>query len=113
MNTDSAMGGLIKQGGNLESPRDSKATDWPNVGSSGPAGQASGANQLVKQTTEQEGPMHTQDSGVRTPSVWGKADFPVGKSKGEGGMASTAVSIKGSIDCETGQMSPNATEQTY
>ena len=57
--------------------------------------------------------MHTQDSGDRTPSVWGKADFPVGKSKGEGGMASTAVSIKGSIDCETGQMAPRADLQTY
>ena len=105
--------GLIKLGGNLESPRESKPSDWPNVGASGPAGQSSGANQLVKQTTEQEGPMHTQDSGDRTPSVWGKADFPVGKSKGEGGTASTAVSIKGSVDLNTGEMSPEAREQTY
>jgi hypothetical protein len=107
------MGGLIKLGGNLENPRDSKAQDWPNVGASGPAGQESGRNQLVKQTTEQEGPMHTQDSGDMTPSVWGKADFPVGKSKGESGSSPSAVSIKGSIDCSTGQMVPNAVDQTY
>ena len=105
------MGGLIKQGGNLESPREASGKDWPNVGASGPAGQSSGANQLVKQTTEQEGPMHTQDSGDRTPSVWGKADFPVGKSKGEGGMASTAVKCDWSVDLSSGQTMPNAAEK--
>jgi hypothetical protein len=113
MNTDSAMGGLIKLGGNLENPRDAKATDWPNVGASGPAGESSGAGKLVSQTEAQEGPMHTQDSGDMTPSVWGKADFPVMKSKGEGGMAPTSLSIKGSVDCSTGQMEPRADLQTY
>ena len=98
MNTDMLWAVSSSKVGILESPREASGKDWPNVGASGPAGQSSGANQLVKQTTEQEGPMHTQDSGDRTPSVWGKADFPVGKSKGEGGMASTSVSIKGSID---------------
>lgn len=101
---------LIKLGGNLESPRESKATDWPNVGASGPAGQASGANQLLKLTQNQEGPRHTEDNGPNTPSVWGKVEgFTVSKSKSQ----STSVSFKGSIDCETGQMSPNAKEQTY
>ena len=105
---------LIKLGGNLESPRESKATDWPNVGASGPEGQASGSNQLIKQSENQCGPRHTQDSGDNTPSVWGKdGEFTVGKSKGEGGMASTSVSFKGSVNFETGEMSPNAEEQTY
>jgi len=110
MNTDSNMGKLIALGGNLESPRDSKATDWPNVGASGPAGQSSGAGQLVKQTENQCGPRHTEDSGDNTPSVWGKVEgFTVSQAKSEG----TALSIKGSVDFKTGQMVPNAEEQTY
>lgn len=113
MNTDSAMGGLIKQGGNLENPREAKATDWPNVGASGSAGTASGQNKLVDLNMNQEGPRHTQDSGENTASEWGVKGFDPSKNKGEGGMASTAVSIKGSIDCETGQMVPNAVDQTY
>jgi hypothetical protein len=108
------VGSLISLGGNLEDPRNAKASDFGSGDyASGPAGQSSGAMQLVKQTTTQEGCMHTQDSGPETPSVWGKADFPVGKSKGEGGLASTSLSIKGSINCQTGQMEPNATAQTY
>jgi hypothetical protein len=103
MNTDSKMGGLIALGGNLEDPRNSKPTDWPAVGPSGAEGMASGTNQLVKQTTEQEGPMHTQDSGEHTPSVWGKADFSVSKNSGEGGMRSTAISIPCSVDFNSGQ----------
>jgi hypothetical protein len=109
MNTDSNMGKLIALGGNLESPREAKGSDWPNVGASGPAGQESGRNQLVKLTEMQEGPMHTQDSGDNTPSVWGKADFPVMKNKGESGTAPMAMSYKrGGVDFETGQMSVNA-----
>ena len=114
MNTDSNMGSLVKLGGNLESPRESKPSDWPNVGASGSAGEASGAGKLISQTENQCGPRHTEDSGDNTPSKWGSdGGFTVGKSKGEGGMASTSISIKGSIDCVTGQMSPNAEEQTY
>ena len=115
MNTDSAMGGLIKQGGNLETPREAKGSDWPNVGASGPAGESSGAGKLVTQTENQEGAGRNADSGWGTPSVWGKAgtEYKIGVSKGEGGMASTAVSIKGSVDCKTGQMSPPAQDQTY
>lgn len=114
MNTDSNMGALVKLGGNLEDPRNSKPTDWPNVGPSGSAGEESGAGKLVPQTEAQEGPRHTEDSGENTPSVWGKVEgFTVSKNKGEGGMASTAVSIKGSVDLNTGEMSPNAMEQTY
>src|SRR5208337_5306632 len=114
MKSNDKMGGLVPLGGNLEQPRMSKATDYPAVGPSGPEGMAEGAEKLVTQNTNQEGPRHTQDSGDQTPSVWGKdGEFTVGKSKGEGGMMSTAVSIKGSIDCETGQMVPNALEQKY
>lgn len=105
---------LIKLGGNLESPRESKPTDWPNVGASGPEGQESGSNQLIKQSENQCGPRHTQDSGDNTPSVWGKdGEFTVTKNKGESGSAPSSLSIKGSINLETGQMSPNAEEQTY
>ena len=111
MNTDSAMGGLIKMGGNLDEPRNSKATDWPNVGASGPAGEASGAGKLVSQTETQEGPRHTEDGGENTPSEWGVKGFDPGKNKGEGGMASTAVKCDWSVDLSSGQTMPNAAEK--
>ena len=104
---------LIKLGGNLESPRDSKASDYPAVGPSGAAGMQSGAGSLVKQTMNQEGPQHSQDSGEHTQADWGKAEWTVGVNKGEGGSPSTAVSIKGSVDFNTGQMSPPSYLQTY
>jgi hypothetical protein len=113
MNNDK-MGGLIKLSDNLEQPRLAKPSDWPAVGPSGPAGEAKGAEQLLKPTVNQDGPRHTQDSGENTPSVWGKdGEFKVEVSKGEGGTASTAVSIKGSVDCETGSMVPPAQDQKY
>jgi hypothetical protein len=108
-----AVGTLIKLGGNLEQPRDSKPSDYPAVGPQGPAGESSGAGKLMKLTQNQEGPMHTQDSGDQTPSVWGKTDgFTVQKSKGEG-EGGSSLSIKGSVDLKTGQMSPEACKQTY
>lgn len=114
MNSSSDMGSLIKLGGNLSTPRDAKPSDFGSGDyASGPAGSSSGAKQLVKLTVTQEGCQHTQDSGPGTPSVWGKADFAVGKSSGEGGMAATSLSYKGSVDCKTGQMSPSAQDQTY
>lgn len=108
-------GSLISLGGNLETPRDSKPSDYPSVGPSGAAGMSSGAGQLVKQTMNQEGARHAADSGENTPSVWGQAgkEFMPSVNKGEGGSPSTSVSIPGSIDCNTGQMSPNAVAQTY
>ena len=107
MNTSSASGDLIKLGGNLEDPRNAKASDWPNVGASGSEGEASGAGKLVDLTMNQEGPRHVADSGENTPSVWGNAaQFAVSKNKGEGGMASTSLSYKGSVDLNSG-------EQTY
>lgn len=101
---------LIKLGGNLESPRESKPTDWPNVGASGPSGQESGNSQLVKQSENQCGPRHTQDDGDNTPSKWGSdGGFVVAKNKGESGSASASLSYKrGGVDFETGQMSVNA-----
>ena len=108
-----AVGTLTKLGGNLESPRDSKPSDYPAVGPMGAAGEASGAGQLVKQTMNQEGPRHTQDGGENTPSEWGKADgFTVAKSKGEG-EGGSSLSIKGSVDFNSGQMSPEACKQDY
>jgi len=91
--------GLISLGGNLESPRNCKPSDFPAVGPSGPEGEAKGAGQLVNQTLTQEGPQHTQDEGEHTPSKWGKADWTVGKAS-EG---STAISIPCSVDFETGK----------
>jgi hypothetical protein len=102
-----AQGTLISLGGNLEHPRDSKPSDYPSVGPSGAAGMSSGAGQLVKQTDAQEGPSRTQDSGEQTPSVWGKADFPVQVNKGEGGSPSTAVKCDWSVSLETGAISPD------
>jgi hypothetical protein len=109
MNTSSGSGGgLIKLSGNLEDPRNAKASDFPAVGPLGPAGEASEQNQLIKQTQNQEGPRHTQDDGENTPSVWGKADgFAVQKNKGEGAGQST-IKCDWSVDFETGQTVPNA-----
>ena len=107
------MGKLISLGGNLENPRDSKPTDYPSVGPSGAAGSSSGAGKLVTQTTNQEGPRHTEDGGENTPSEWGIDGMVVAVNKGEGGTASTSLSIKGSVDLSTGEMSPEAKDQTY
>ena len=107
------QGSLVVLGGNLEHPRDAKPSDFPAVGPSGAAGMAEGAGKLVKLSLNQEGPRHAQDTGEQTPSRWTVEGYTVEKNKGEGGTASTAVSIKGSLDLETGQMVPNAKEQTY
>lgn len=100
---------LIKLAGNLANPRDSKPSDYSPVGPTGPEGSSSGAGQLVKQNLNQEGPMHSQDSGVNTQAEWGKAEWTVGKAS-EG---STAVSYKGAVDFNSGSMVPGAKEQTY
>jgi hypothetical protein len=114
MNTSKGSGGLISLSGNLEDPRNAKASDFPAVGPMGPAGMAEGAGKLVTLTEMQEGPRHVNDSGENTPSTWGSEDkgFTVMKNKGEG-VGSSSISYKGSIDCETGQMVPNAAQQTY
>ena len=91
---------LVKLSGNLESPRQCKPSDFPGVGPTGAAGSASGAGQLVKMSEAQESPRSTQDSGDQTPSVWGKADWKVGKSTGGGG---TSVKTSYSVDLETGK----------
>lgn len=111
MNTDSQMGGLVKLGGNLDEPRNASGKDWPNVGSSGSAGEASGAGKLVSQTLNQEGPRHTQDTGENTPSRWAVEGFDVAKNKGEGGMSSTAVKCDWAVDLSDGDTVPNAAEK--
>lgn len=104
---------LIKLGGNLESPRDSKASDYPAVGPMGAAGEESGKGMLVKQTMNQEGPRHAQDSGENTPSVWGKQDgFTVAKNKGEGEGQSN-IKWDCAVDFKTGQVSPNVAVSKY
>jgi len=109
-----AAGTLITLGGNLEDPRNSKASDYSPVGPSGAAGSSSGSGQLVKQTVEQEGPRHTNDSGENTPSTWGSEDkgFTVQVNKGEG-AGQSSLSYKGSVDFNTGQMSPESVDQKY
>ena len=100
--------GLISLNGNLEQPRDSKPSDYPAVGPQGAAGESSGAGKLVKQTVNQEGPRHTQDSGENSPSVWGKdGEFTVQKNKGEGSGGS-AVKCDWAVDFKSGQTVPNA-----
>lgn len=101
-----AVGTLTKLSGNLESPRDSKPSDYSAVGPSGAAGTQSGAGQLVKLTQDQEGPRHTEDSGDNTPSVWGVKGFTVGKAKSD----STPMKCDWSVDLKSGQTSPNAAE---
>lgn len=100
---------LIKLAGNLANPRDSKPSDYSPVGPTGPEGSSSGAGKLVSQTFNQQGPQHSQDSGEHTQAEWGKAEWTVGKAS-EG---STAVSYKGAVDLQSGQMVPGAKEQTY
>jgi hypothetical protein len=104
-----AIGSLIELGGNLCNPAASKPSDYtvggPSVGAAGST--PAGANKLITQTYNQESPRSTQDSGDQTPSVWGKADFPVGVSGGESYLKSAAVSIPQSVDFNSGQISPN------
>jgi hypothetical protein len=83
---------LIKLGGNLESPRDSKPSDYPSVGS-GSAGESSGAGQLVKKSAD--------------PAS--SSDFKV--SKGE--SQSTSVKWDCAVDLKTGQVSPNVATSKY
>lgn len=55
----------------------------------------------VKQSVNQEGPQHAEDSGPNSPSVWGKGgkEFKVGQAS-EG---STAVKTPESVNLETGE----------
>ena len=91
---------LVKLGGNLESPRNSKPSDYPAVGPTGSEGSASGAGQLVKQTSEQIAPRSVQDDGDNKPSNWGKDTWKVGKSSAGAG---TTVKVGCSVDFETGK----------
>ena len=105
-----AVGTLVKLGGNLETPRDSKPSDYPAVGSTGPVGDKEpGEGSLVKLSPGQERPRHTQDSGDNTPSVWGKADWTVGKAN-EG---STSISCPVSVDLEKGYFVPDVRTKPY
>jgi len=103
-----AIGDLIKLGGNLESPRQCKPSDFPMTGGSGPAGMASGAGKLVELSDEQESPRRVQDDGDQMPSNWSKDVWKVGKSSSEAG---TSVKAKrDQVDLITGAMIPNAIE---
>ena len=78
-----AIGNLIKLGGSLSNPVDSKPSDYPAVGPSGPAGQAEGAGKLV----------------VKSADPASVTDFKVGKSSSETG---TSVKNEYSVDLATG-----------
>lgn len=108
------MSDLIKLGGNLESPRDAKATDWPNIGSTKPKDFTAGQDQLIKLTSEQEGPRHTEDGGDGQPVPTDRGavvakHFKVAKNS-EGNKS---VSFKGSVDLKSGQMVPCARDEKY
>jgi len=77
-----AVGTLIKLGGNLEQPRDSKPSDYSGVGPSGSAGEASGAGKLVVKSADPASP----------------SDFKVGQSKED----STSVKVACSVDLVSG-----------
>ena len=78
-----AVGTLTKLGGNLDTPRDSKPSDYPGVGPSGAAGMSSGDGQLVKKSADPASP----------------SDFKVGKSTSESG---TSVKVSCSVDLTDG-----------
>jgi hypothetical protein len=78
-----SVGTLTKLGGNLESPRDSKPSDYPAVGPSGPAGQAEGVDKLVVKSADPSEP----------------SAFKVGKSSAEVG---TSVKNEYSVNLNTG-----------
>ena len=101
---------LIKLGGNLENPRNSKPSDYPAVGPTGAEGMSSGEGALVKQTDNQWRPMGTQDNGDQTPSVWGKADWTVGKSSADAG---TSVACPVSVDLKDGFVAPDVRTKPY
>jgi hypothetical protein len=109
---------LITLGGNLESPGDSKASDYPAVGPSGPAGMAMGKDKLVKQTVTQEGPQHTEDDGPGKPVPSDRSrviseNFKVSTNGGEAGTKPGEVKPLWpcGVDFEDGQMTTNATMQ--
>lgn len=79
-----AIGNLTKLGGSLSNPGDSKPSDYPAVGPSGPAGQAEGAEKLV----------------VKSADPASVTDFKVGKSSAESG---TAVKNEYSVDLGSGE----------
>jgi hypothetical protein len=61
-------------------------------------------------TQNQEGPRHINDDGENTPSVWGKFDgITPEKNKGEGAGQSN-IKCDWSVDFETGQTIPNASQ---
>lgn len=88
-----AVGTLVKSGGNLENPRDSKPSDYPAVGPTGAEGSSSGEGQLVKQS-----PTQNVNNDVTA------SDFKVGSSSADAGTAvKVACSVNltsGSHDCE-------------
>jgi hypothetical protein len=66
----------------------------------------SSKGELIEQTTTQEGPRHCQDDGPGehgsgTPSVWGKADFTVGKSPA---ASTSGPNVSVGVDLETGKI---------
>lgn len=113
-----AKDSLVPLGGNLASPDMSKASDYPAVGPSGAAGMESGMDKLVKQTTNQMGPMHTEDGGPGMPVPTDRSrviseNFKVEVNKGESGMKPADVKPLWpcGVDFENGQMTTNATMQ--
>lgn len=98
---------LISQTVEQKDPYRVKGSDFPvksvkaGHGQSGAAGEASGTNELVRPSPNQDAPRHAEDGGRLTPSEWGKggAEFSVGRATGEAG---TSVSIPESVNLASG-----------
>lgn len=95
-----AFGKLMTVTGNKLAPVNTKASDFPDLGASGPAGMVKGKNQVIRLTETQEGPMHTQDGGSGKPSEWGKTEgFAVGQAPKRGASVSDGCYV----DLESGE----------
>lgn len=89
-----------------------KGSDFPAP--KGPkAGEMSGQDELVMQSTNQMSPRSAEGEGADGPSVWGKGgtEFKVEMNKGEGGEPSVAVSIGCGVDFKSGQITPNVSTE--
>ena len=103
-----AKNALVPQSAKDVVHNDDKATDFQNVGGSGPGGKP-GYNQLVSEAVAEESPRELEGD-KEGPSVWGKGGtaFPVVKSSAEVG---TSQSASFGVDLVNGDISPNVSTE--
>ena len=102
-----AKNALVPQSAKDVVHNDDKATDFQNVGGSGPGGKP-GYNQLVSEAVAEESPRELEGD-KEGPSVWGKGGtaFSVSKGAGEG----TSVGSRFGVDLVNGDISPNVSTE--